>query len=641
MSDDEDPSSGSGSDDEPVEAAVLSRGRRATAGRRLTTLTGQAADDDNAFWGHDTWGEDDDGSFRESDEDADQRVDTFDSDFDDDEIEEADAEKQNAAVAEAEIAREEKEGRQKKRGFAEPAVKKRPTQRRIVGEGLNAGIVLNAPGVFPFRTAAVGRPAGGKLSSTLTPNFATVAATRKPRRSTAQSRYSSRFRSAKQTVEGSVEISQASQQQAIQSAPQLGQPPPSNKRKLTAAERAGDKKKPKRFTQEELLLEAIHQTEPGNLRWILERQRNQTEKDEAHQQAMDRKNQNSGKLVERYTSRRGALNLVHFPSMDHVPDILKGQKPAKARSETIKCVITGRPARYRDPRTGLPYYDSAAFKEIRRRNSTKKAAPTPAPPSDPNVASNTSQSEETKPTSSQQNPATSEKAPIPKKPEPKKKKTAPKKIDEPKSEDAAKHADDSKETADPKKPDEPKSATDSKKKAAKKNTAEMIKSTDAKKPAAAKKRKAAAPKQEKGSKAAKMTPVATPSPSSNQNGAHQPIAVAAAADPKNMATNGKASSSSSAPPSTVSIESSNQPSNTQQPQHDTSAPPPPSLSNPTALTPAADPAASKPTSNPPSKEAATAAVKNAKPSDSPGRRASPRKKRPSAKVLDGAPNVPP
>lgn len=31
------------------------------------------------------------------------------------------------------------------------------------------------------------------------------------------------------------------------------------------------------------------------------------------------------------------------------------------------CVITGKPARYRDPRTGHPYFDLAAFKELRRR----------------------------------------------------------------------------------------------------------------------------------------------------------------------------------------------------------------------------------------------------------------------------------
>lgn len=30
------------------------------------------------------------------------------------------------------------------------------------------------------------------------------------------------------------------------------------------------------------------------------------------------------------------------------------------------CVITNHPARYRDPKTGLPYYNSYAFKEIQR-----------------------------------------------------------------------------------------------------------------------------------------------------------------------------------------------------------------------------------------------------------------------------------
>lgn len=633
---DQDPSSNNSSsdeEDESVEAAVLQRGRRATAGRRLTTLTGQAAEDDTAFWGHDTWGEEDDGSFRESDEDSEQRVDTFDSDFDDDEAEEADNEKEKAAAAEAEIARQEREDRKKKRGFAEPS-KKRPTMRRIVGEGLNAGIVLNAPGQAPVRPAVtVARSTGGKTSAMAAANFATLAATRKPRRSTSQSKYSSRYRSAKQTNDG--EASQAVQQ-AVEPAPQLGQPPSNNKRKLTAAERAGDKKKPKRFAQEELLLEAIHQTEPENRRWILERQRNQTEKDEAHQHAMDRKNQNSGKLVERYTSRRGALNLVHFPSMDHVPDILKGQKPVKAPSKTVRCVITGQPARYRDPRTGLPYYDSAAFKEIRRRHGTKKMAPTSAPTPDPKGAPQSSQGNKTATRTLHSNP--SEKAQH-KKPPQKKTKSAPKKKTEQTGSDA-KNAADPKKDVDTKKPDESKSTTDSKKTPVNESTTELKTTADAKsatdkKSAAGNKRKAAEAK-EKGPKAAKNTPVATPSSSSvNQNGGNVP-APSVSADHSQIVPNGKASSATSAAPSTVSIESSNQPSNTQQRQHIASTSPFPSssplLSNSTASNPTADTAPSKPE--------AGATTNIAKAPDSPGRRASPRRKKPSAKLLDGAPSIP-
>ena len=130
-------------------------------------------------------------------------------------------------------------------------------------------------------------------------------------------------------------------------------------------------------------MEAINQTEADNRRWIWQRQRNQSERDEAHHQAMlAHKNQSSGKLVERFVSRRGTLNVVHFAAMEHVPDILRGNARAPTASSTSsasttlpKCVVTGLPARYRDPRTGLPYYNAAAFKEIRRRHSQPKAPP--------------------------------------------------------------------------------------------------------------------------------------------------------------------------------------------------------------------------------------------------------------------------
>jgi vacuolar protein sorting-associated protein 72 len=381
-SDGEDTSSSAPSD---VEVAVLARGRRATAGRRLTTLTGQAAEDDDAFWGHDTWGEDDDSdnaSFRESDEESEQRVDTFDSDFDDDEDDEVDAEKEQAAQAEVEIARQERQARQKKRGIHKTESKKRSTTRRIIGEGLNAGIVLNAPGQIPRTTFAVTGTAAAApppppvravkpAAITNISTFATAAVTRKPRRSTQQSKYSSRFRTARHSshADGSQTSAFSLQSQGN-----------GVKRKLTAAERAGDKKKPRRFKQEELLIEAIHQTEPDNRRWLLQRQRNQSERDEAHQQAMDRKNQSSGKLIERISSRRGALNLVHFPTSEYVPEIVKGRSMSTPTQtgQPPKCVVTGRLARYRDPETGLPYYNVAAFRELKRRHANRKPPPSTA-----------------------------------------------------------------------------------------------------------------------------------------------------------------------------------------------------------------------------------------------------------------------
>ena len=61
--------------------AVQERERRSTAGSRMTSLVGQAAKDDDEFWNHSTWLEEEDGSFHESDEDSDARRDTFDYDY--------------------------------------------------------------------------------------------------------------------------------------------------------------------------------------------------------------------------------------------------------------------------------------------------------------------------------------------------------------------------------------------------------------------------------------------------------------------------------------------------------------------------------------------------------------------------------
>jgi len=71
----------------PSLSAVVERSRRLTAGKRMSSLVGEALDNDETFWNHETWAEDgeDAESFRESDEDSDVRKDEFDSDFNDSE----------------------------------------------------------------------------------------------------------------------------------------------------------------------------------------------------------------------------------------------------------------------------------------------------------------------------------------------------------------------------------------------------------------------------------------------------------------------------------------------------------------------------------------------------------------------------
>jgi len=360
-------------------SAIIERERRATAGKRMTSLVGKAAEEDAQFWGHDTWQEDDSGndSFHESDEDSELQRDEFDSDFNDSE---SDREQEEQAAGDEEerlIAREERKQRSKKSAFdvsraGRELLQKRKgkVKKRIVGHGVNAGIVLNVPGgslpPFPQQPLQVA-PSPTKRKNDTNNSSLTVASTR-PRRTSQLSKYSSRFRAAR---------SDATKDDA------------STRRKSAAASKT--KKRRKRFSQEELLLEAANETEPENERWLLARKRvqDQNEKDKETPGREIR-----GSIIEQWTSRRGTLNTVQFPEMDHVPTILTQPKRAPTPPSPIVCVITGKRARYRDPRTMMGYCDAAAFKELRRRHEagepldqrkikakqTKAAANRKAPP---------------------------------------------------------------------------------------------------------------------------------------------------------------------------------------------------------------------------------------------------------------------
>lgn len=59
------------------------REKRATRGTRMTALVGEAAEDDEAFWGHGIWQENE--SDNESYETEEEKPDVFDSDFNDSE----------------------------------------------------------------------------------------------------------------------------------------------------------------------------------------------------------------------------------------------------------------------------------------------------------------------------------------------------------------------------------------------------------------------------------------------------------------------------------------------------------------------------------------------------------------------------
>lgn len=93
----------------------------------------------------------------------------------------------------------------------------------------------------------------------------------------------------------------------------------------------------------------------------------------------------------RFSSRRGSFPTITFTHVDDMPAVLllgsapKPPEQVKTEHNADKgcchytdlstppyplqalCVITGLPAKYKDPRTGQPYRDAGAFKELRRR----------------------------------------------------------------------------------------------------------------------------------------------------------------------------------------------------------------------------------------------------------------------------------
>ncbi|MCE3051899.1 Swr1 complex complex subunit Swc2, partial [Datura stramonium] len=115
----------------------------------------------------------------------------------------------------------------------------------------------------------------------------------------------------------------------------------------------------KKMTQEEMLLEAA-QTEVMNLRNL---ERVLAREEEVKKKAIVHKAVYNGPQI-RYISTNGSsyLEFVNGASFDSQISTTSTPYPQKA-----VCAVTGLPARYRDPKTGLPYATKEAFKIIRER----------------------------------------------------------------------------------------------------------------------------------------------------------------------------------------------------------------------------------------------------------------------------------
>eukprot|EP00536_Pseudo-nitzschia_multiseries_P001642 jgi/Psemu1/283167/fgenesh1_pg.21_\ len=290
--------------------SIVNRERRKNAGKRMAVLGKKMEEEDDTFWSHETWAEDEDSgneSFHESDEDSALRKDVFDSDFNDSESDNEDEEVAAGEAEERELQKSERSKRRQKNN-AHTAYRNLDVDSSNRGKGRRglAGGMKRAMG------------------------------------------------------EGS--------------------------------------------NAEELLLEAVHETEPENQRWLYGRKRVQDQNDrEKDSNASGLRDRYRGKkIIQKFHSRRGCLITLTFPEMDSVPEILtRRQQPTQQHpnqravqgaqqhsqqiSQTIpsmsskelelqekqnqskRCVITGKPGVYRDPITKHAYHDIAAFKELRKR----------------------------------------------------------------------------------------------------------------------------------------------------------------------------------------------------------------------------------------------------------------------------------
>ena len=449
--------------------ASTGRERRKTAGRRMNVLVGKAQEEDDAFWGHDTWNEDDSGndSFRESDEDSDLAKDEFDSDFNDSESDNEDEEAAAGEAAELELQKSERAAKLQRKGGA--YVDKKATAgprgkrgRRIMGEGFNAGIVLNFPPQMADSLsmqrqqlqqamAETTTEAAASLSSSIpqampsvetgslkapppppSPSSQPTPMEVSPPSPVKKPRPTKSTRKSGDPVVPKSALTSTRERRSTHGARKLreSRSTPAKKTTTTNNRRGANQHaaKRKRYSQEELLIEAVHDTEPDNQRWLLARKRvqDQNERDANANALRDRQR---GKVIQKFHSRRGCLITLTFPEMDAVPEILtrrpqqqpqqgeaqqgptentlsasinnemseehpQAPPPLSTSNDPNKCVITGQPAKYKDPVTKLPYYDLAAFKELRRKHSAglpidQSSVPSKAPSNEPQSVQST------------------------------------------------------------------------------------------------------------------------------------------------------------------------------------------------------------------------------------------------------------
>ncbi|KAM3235019.1 SWR1 complex subunit 2 [Capsicum annuum] len=288
-------------------ASILDRASRATRGKRMTKLLDDELEEDELFWNQEALkDEENDVEYEEEGE----AVDVFDSDFDEDESE-PDEEGENEPVDRT---------LKKKRLIypGKPSAKKKKTMKNLTKSGKEPQ--ENEEALDP---------------STPSEHHDTHDDTEAER-------------TLRKSTRTAVVVKQA-EREAIRAAMQATAKPVKRKKE-------GEEKK---MTQEEMLLEAA-QTEVMNLRNL---ERVLAREEEVKKKAIVHKAVYNGPLI-RYISTNGSTYLEFVNGASFNSQISTTAPPY---AQKAVCAVTGLPARYRDPKTGLPYATKEAFKVIRER----------------------------------------------------------------------------------------------------------------------------------------------------------------------------------------------------------------------------------------------------------------------------------
>ncbi|KAG0495361.1 hypothetical protein HPP92_000051 [Vanilla planifolia] len=293
---------------------LLERSARASRGKRMTKLLDEEIEEDDLFWNQDALiEEENDDNYEEEQEVPDE----FDSDFEDDEPE-PDDEAEN------------------------PVEDGLPVKKRLIFPGRQVGKKKNKKKVLSkLEKSSMEENIPDSEKPAHVENHDVVDETEGER-------------TVRKSTRTLVIVRQA-ERDAIRAALQATMKP--IKRKKEGEE--------KRMTQEEMLLEAA-QTEIMNLRnleRVLAREEEVKKKAVVHKAAYD------GPKI-RFTSRNGISFLEFikgssFQSELHTTSTLYPKKSL--------CIVTGLPAKYRDPMTGLPYATKEAFKIIREEFLNEEA----------------------------------------------------------------------------------------------------------------------------------------------------------------------------------------------------------------------------------------------------------------------------